>query len=79
MFVASWDGWVLEEYSSPEDGGHTTGCPGQPQTQPQTARAQKTFGCSCLRWSCMKKLGVGLGEPYGFLLIQDFMRFLPQI
>lgn len=67
MFVASWDGQI----------GYTTGCPGQ-WTQPQAARAQETFGYSCLRWSCVEP-EVGLGDdPYGFLLTQDFIQFLPQ-
>ena len=60
--------WVSGKGSSPEGGGHGTGCPGQwswhraDGVQEAPGQSSQTYGL-IFGWSCMEPVGVN--DPYG--------------
>ena len=68
---------MLGEGSSPESGGHGTGCPAM-RSQPQAARVQGAFGQHSqtyslnVGWSCVEP-GTGLYDPCGPFTNRDIL------
>ena len=70
-------GWISGQGSSPQGGGHETGCPGQ-WAQPRSAGVQGAFGqCSQTLglglWVVLCGAGVGLSDSRRSLPTQDFL------